>query len=383
MHQMRFLKIIATSSVLVLLLPLFAFAQVSTTTAEQPDATDIARENAKREIQRMKDDLNTKYIDLIPKKEDARADSIREYLDVKTNPKNPGPSETIQVTIESYLTDLNKATISWSLNGRIVEQGAGKKTFSFKNGASGETTHLSVSIVTNKGERVVKELSWNPVGITIMWEANTYTPPFYKGKALMTPQALVRATAIPDSTGTRNALSASDLVYIWKKDGNAVSNASGYGKNSFSFLGPKPYGETKVSVQVSSTDDAVKSEMRVALPLTKPFILFYEDHPLLGVWHNRALSTSLNLTKKEFSVSAEPYFFSTEAGEAPEILYSWSLNSKPVTNISHGITLRNETGENGNSALSLTMRGLKKTFQTASHSLTIQFTAEESTRPTF
>lgn len=380
---MRFLKIIATSSALVLLSPLFVFAQVSTTVAEQPDAIDIARENAKREIQQMKDDINAEYMNLVPKTEDIRADSIREYLDVKTIPKNPAPHETVRVTIESYITDLNKATISWSLNGRLIERGAGKKAFSFQNGSSGETTRLSISITTNKGEVITKELSWSPVGITIMWEANTYTPPFYKGKALMTPQAIVRATAVPDSIGTRNALSAGDLVYIWKKDGNAVPNASGYGKNSFSFLGPKPYGETKVSVQVSSTDDTVKSEMQVTLPLTKPFILFYEDHPLLGVWHNRALGSGLSLTKKEFSINAEPYFFSTETGEAPELLYSWSLNSKPVTNISRAITLHNEAGQNGNSALNLTMRGLRKTFQTASHSLMISFTTEGSSRPTF
>jgi len=364
---MRFLNTIALL-ILAFLMPSFAFAQTSTTSAT---------------VQQQIDKIVQDRLNSAPSAADIRTGAIGDYLDVKTSPQNPGPNETIRITVESYLSDLNKATISWWVDGKLVERGLGKTTFSFRNGASGSTTRLTISITTNAGERVTKELSWSPVGITMLWEANTYTPPFYRGKALMTPQASVRAIAIPDNTGTRNALDAGNLVYTWKKDGTAVPTASGYGKNSFSFPGPKPYGESKVSVQVSSVNDTIKTDMNVVLPLSNPFILFYENHPLLGTWYNRALGDNLTLAQKEFSLSAEPYFFSNETGEAPTLAYNWTLNGKDIVNPGRAITLRNETGGKGDSLLTLTMRGLKQTFQTANQDLGIHFTTKESSQPTF
>jgi hypothetical protein len=370
MHSVRFIAPL----IFALLSPVFVLAQTATTTAEQPQS-DL-------EIQ-LNQFMNERS-SLIPTPEAIRSNALRDNLKVTTIPKNPAPNEPVRVTIESFLSDLNKATISWSLNGSVVERGAGKTTFSFKNGASGQTTRLLVSITTNGGERFTKEIVMNPVGVTIIWEADTYTPPFYKGKALMASQARVRAIAIPDNIGTRNALDAGNLVYVWKKDGAAIPEVSGYGKNSFTFLGPKPYGKASVSVQVSSMSDTIKSELHLnEIPLANPFILFYEDHPLLGAWYNRSLGGELTLTKKEFSISAEPYFFSNETSEISTISYNWALNGKTVANPGRGITLRNETGEKGDSALTLAMRGLKQTFQSASRPITIHFTNEEASRPTF
>ncbi len=359
--------------------PLFVFAQ-TTTEAEQPTRTD---ELLRQQI----DELTTSRLNIIPKIEDIRSIAIRDLLDVKIIPSNPGPNETVRITIESYLSNMNKATISWSLNGIVAMQGIGKTSFSFKNGAAGKTTSLVVSILTNDGERVVKEFSWTPVGITLLWEAGTYTPPFYRGKALLSPQAQVKMTAIPDNTGTRNALSAGNLVYVWERNGAVISDASGYGKNSFSFVGPKPYDETNVKVRTSSIDNTVNSESRVYLPLSNPLILFYEKDPLLGVWYNKPLDTEAMLKKKELSISAEPYFFSGEArvGEnASTLKYIWSVNGNEVQNYGRTITLRNDTGAEGKSLVSLTMRGVSKTFQSASRNLRVNFTENNSdSRPTF
>ncbi len=388
MYSKRFFTL-----VFILTLPLFSFAQTATSTIDsdlevlllQIDEIRKTLETPNLDIQRRQVDDAIKNLppEFLPTTESIRANAISEYLDLKTNPSNPGPKEMVQVTIESYLSDLNKATISWSVNGKLVKRGIGEKSFSFQNGDSGKTTRINVLILTNDGSSLDRELLFSPIGVTILWEADTYTPPFYKGKALMSPQARVRAIVIPDIANTRNALSAGNLVYVWKKDGYAVSEASGYGKNSFSFSGPKPYGETKVKVQVSSLDNAVNSEMRIALPLTDSFILFYEDHPLLGTLYGRNLSTGLPLRKKEFSVKAAPFFFSNEVDEAPTLVYNWSLNGKKVTNQGRIITLRNETGEKVGSSLTLAMYGIKQTFQSASRSLTINFIADESARPSF
>lgn len=365
----------------ILCAPLFVFAQTSTTTAtttaEQPPQPGAV-------LQAQIDQLILNRLNLLPKLEDIHKNAIRDLLDVKISPSNPSPNETVRVAIESYLSDMNKATISWSLNGRVALKGVGKTSFSFQNGPSEKTTLLTISVTTNKGESITKEFSWTPVGVTLFWEADTYTPPFYRGKPLLSPQAKVKVVATPDNTGAQNALGAGNLVYIWEKGGTTMSDASGYGKNFFSFTGPKPYDETNVKVHVSSVDDTMKSEARVYLSLSNPFILFYDNNPLLGVLYNRPFSTTLALTKKEFSIRAEPYFFSNERGEVQTLQYNWSVNGAQVQNYGRNITLRNETGAKGISAVSLAMRGTTQSFQSASHGIVVNFTESAPTnRPTF
>lgn len=376
MYALRFFLVSALFT-----LPFFAFAQTSTTTAtttaEQPVQADVI-------LQAQIDQLILDRLNLLPKLEDVKKNSIRDLLDVQISPSNPGPNVTIRVAIESYLSDMNKADISWSLNDRVVLSGVGKKSFSFQNGASGKTTKLTISIITNGGENIIKEYSWTPVGVTLFWEADTYTPPFYRGKPLLSPQAKVKVIAVPDNTGTQSALDAGNLVYVWEKDGTTISDASGYGKNSFSFTGPKPLDKTNVKVRVSSIDDTINSDARVYLSLSNPFIIFYEKHPLLGVLYNQPFSTTLSLTKKEFSISAEPYFFSNERSEIQTLKYTWSVNGNTVQNYGRDITLRNETGAKGSSAVSLAVRGTIQTFQKANRGLMVNFTeSTSSNRPTF
>jgi len=303
------------------------------------------------------------------------------YLDVKTNPPTPGPNAPVQMTIESYLTDLYKANISWSLNGTVLSRGAGRTSFDFQTGPSGQTTYVSVTIITNTGEVITRNFSFTPVGVTIMWEADTYTPPFYKGKALLTPEANVRVVAIPEVAGIANPLGPGDLIYNWKKNDQIDSFASGAGKNSYSFVGPKPLSNTKISLAVSTIDDSAQSEMKISLPFAMPHILFYEKDPLLGILYNKPFDNQADLTKKELSLSAEPYFFSNqplEGATTPTLKYAWSVNGKEVKNYGRIITLRNDTGTSGSSLVSLSVRGVTQTFQTSKKDLKVNFKEEKS-----
>ena len=363
----------------LLALPFFVFAQTATSTKQKAKAgastLDIKQQI---ELQNMANSASS-LLNL----DNIRRNSITEYLNVRIHPQNPKPGDTVSVTIESYLSDLNKATIEWSVNDRSILRGIGKTAFSFIVGNAGETTKLAISLITNTGDRIAKEYIFNPVGLTILWEADTYTPPFYKGKSLITPQARVRAIAVPDEVHTKNALDAGNLAYVWRENDIASESSSGYGKNSFSFIAPRPYEKTKISVEASSLDDSIHSKWNIAIPVADPFVLFYEDHPLIGIWYNSPLGPSLHLVKKEFSLRAEPYFFSNETGGRATLLYNWEMNGQAFKNSGRTVTLRNEKGENGTSLFALAIRGVQKTFQTADQSLTIHFTTDESARSVF
>lgn len=361
MNSLRFLVV-----GVLFTLPLFAFAQTSAVGSTYQDTIDKLLEEQKQ---------------LLSKQSEIQKSVLGSYLDVKINPQLPGPDVPVRITIESYLTDLYKANISWSVDGSVIERGTGRTTFIFKNGHSEKLTTISVHIITNTGEIVDRDFYFTPIGVTTMWEADTYTPPFYKGKAMMVPQAVVKIVAIPN---TNDTLSAGKLVYTWKKDDYVDTASSGYGKNAFSFVGPKPLTNTKITLDVSSLDDSAESIMQVYLPQARPFIQFYEKDPLLGVLYNKPLSTEFTLNKKEFSISAEPYFFSNERSDSPEIKYNWSVNGRVVQNYGRNITLKNDAGAKGTSAVSLAMRGITKTFQSANKDLRVNFTeGTSSARPIF
>ncbi len=350
---------------------LFPFYSGNAATSTPPTSTEIQQQQTEELI---RNSGIGSLVDLTK----IRGNSIAEYLSVRINPQNPKPGEKVMISIESYLTDLNKATIGWTVGGKLLSRGIGFTSFSFPVSSSGDQTKVTVSITTNVGDVITREFSFNPVGLTVLWEADTYTPPFYKGKPLITYQSRVRAVAVPNETNTRSAINAGTLAYVWRQDGVASESTSGYGRNSFTFIAPRPYEQTKVSVSASSLDNTINSEFKIAIPVTSPFILFHEDHPLLGIWYNRSLGKDLTLNKKEFSLRAEPYFFSKEIRGQSSLSYDWELNGRTVNSPGRSITLRNVAGTKGNSSLFFAMTGSQKTFQTAEQSLLIHFLAEEA-----
>lgn len=376
---MRSILIITT----FLLVPLLVGAQTATSSLSSTLQSLLTSPSLTTEQKQEMESLQNQAIKLLSPKS-IRQNAIGDYLKVQISPQNPKPGETVRVTAESFLSDLSKATISWSVNGKVIERGIGKTAFSFQTGASGATTRLGILILTNDGEEIFKEYGFNPLGLTILWEADTYTPPFYKGKPLATYQSRIRAIAVPDSANAKGAFDAGALSYVWRQNGYAVSGASGFGKNSFTFTAPRPYEQMKIGVSASPIDNSASSEFNVSLPMAQPFILFYKDDPLLGVRYEEPLGKEFNLAQKDLAIRAEPYFFSNERGDVSLFSSTWELNGKPVANQSRTIALKNTEGvAAGSASLSFGMTGTRKTFQAASQSLRIKFNPEESAAPSF
>src|ERR1035437_10886533 len=57
-------------------------------------------------------------------------------------PQNPAPGENVNITLNSYVDNLNTVTISWSVNGKNSVSGIGKKSFSVNAPAAGLQAHV-------------------------------------------------------------------------------------------------------------------------------------------------------------------------------------------------------------------------------------------------
>ena len=148
-------------------------------------------------------------------------------LNVNVSPEYPKPNSTVYISLEMYTEKLDSSDISYYLNGKLEKSAKGLKNFSFTVGESSKTSSLEIVIKLHNGTSFSKILGVTPAGVDILWQADSYVPPFYRGKALYGPQSMLQLLANP-SFGNNN------LIYKWSVDGEAFPGISGYGKNAVS-----------------------------------------------------------------------------------------------------------------------------------------------------
>lgn len=305
---------------------------------------------------------------------------VEEQISVKVTPDKPEPGENVSIFIESFSFDMNKAYVAWSINGVIKQQGPGKNSFSFTAGNAGTIQKIAIDISTEDKRGIRKTLTFAPAKVGLIVEADTYTPPFYKGKALFTPQSTLKVVAFPDLvTESGYRIPANELTYTWKVDGKVIQSASGYGKSSFIMEGnliPRPI---IVTAEVSAFNSPITAKKSIQVNVEAPEIVLYEDSLLYGVRREEAFTTGFYLSGKEVKLLAEPYFISAHIPESADLQYSWTLNGQtaPALARPNTIGLENRSGEAGTATLALTIEHLKKLLQAPSISLQLEFQGTE------
>ncbi len=300
---------------------------------------------------------------------------ITDPITFQVVPNYPQPNETIYITAQSFSTDLDKAVFKWLINGKVYAQGVGLKKISLPSGKPGTLTTLAVEVSTSDFGVIRESLTFRPAEVTLVWQSDTYVPPFYKGKGLHAFNGQFKVTAIPeflDSTGKR--INPKDLIYTWKKNGDVDGDASGFGKDFFvtsqtSYLRD---GED-ISVNVSSPKDDLTGSAAVTVSPAVPEVVFYEDSPLYGIVYEKALQDRYNLTSDEITLRAELFNVSTPDPLASNITYDWTLNDATVSDFKNQneITLRKTSQQGGQSNLGLTIQNLQKVLQGGQAAITI------------
>ncbi len=297
-------------------------------------------------------------------------------INVRTTPPVPGPNQFVTVTIESFATDLDRALISWFLNNKLEKEAVGEKSFLFKTGSLGSVSNILIVIKTTGGETLQQVLNVWPAALDLLWEAQSYTPPFYRGKALYPYQGTVKLVAMPNIvTETGALLNAKNLVYTWKVDGDTVAKLSGYGKNFIFFNGSIPLGSATIEVEAASLDKKYKATGSVALSPQGSEALFYEDSPLYGVLYNKALGGNVVLQNEEIKLTGIPYFIGVRERENAGLTYEWRLNDQVVSGSSakSGLAFKQGGSAGGTALVALQISNPAKIFQFANDSLSLKF----------
>lgn len=288
-------------------------------------------------------------------------------INIEINPQIPVPGKTITATVSTYSTDLNKAFIEWrNESNTILSSGTGNTSYTM----TAENVGINILVyITPIGESapIIKQISIEPSNIDILWEAtDSYTPPFYKGKALPTSESIIKAVAMPNSKGVSQ--NKNENVYLWKLEHNSIQKASGYGKDTFIFKNSYLRDVENIEVEASSVTSNYLSANKISVPINDSKILFYLKGENGVVNYNKAMTESAQISTNESTIVAEPYFFLIDDNGGTN--YDWRINGKNISTPRNPriLTIRPESS-GGYATITFTMESVSRLFQNVSNTL--------------
>lgn len=299
--------------------------------------------------------------------------ALSNELNVAISPTYPSPNETVFVNLTLYTEDLNSADIEWYQNGKKVLSGKGETKFNFETGNIGEETKIEIKITLLSGVSFSKTFTLNPAGVDLVWEAISYVPPFYKGKALHSRQGVFKIVATPNFVKGGKRVLPQNLVYEWSNDVEVYQSQSGYGKNVIILDGSLLGKSESIEVLVTDPVNNFVAKNFVDIAPVNPEIIFYENNPYYGHIFDSAVTNTFNLKTDEVQVLAAPYYFTKN--DSGLLKYEWRLNGQLVQNLfgSRTAVFKKPEDKTGKSTISLRVENANRILQQADGKLTINF----------
>lgn len=286
-------------------------------------------------------------------------------------PPNPAPGESVTINLNSYSIDLNSSTITWLINGKNVQSGIGKKSYTLSTGSEGSETTVTIRVDELETKIIIK-----PSVMVVLWQADdSYVPPFYKGKALPAPDSTIKIVAMPEIKVGSGYLSPKNMSYSWRKDFTNDEEASGYGRNYFSYISDYLDPSNFIEVNATTVDGKYSSTANTTVGTFEPKLLFYKNDENIGTRFENTITDGYKIGDKEIFFAA-PYFISPKDIRNPRLLWNWSINGTPITNSGiqkNLLPLQVQSGVSGTSTVKLEIENMDKVFQTATTELDLTF----------
>jgi len=244
-------------------------------------------------------------------------------LTITAIPSDPLPGQSIQLQVVSFGANLNFANVVWRQDTRIIDSGVGKTRTVVTAPAAGVTSNISVSISGSTVPSASTAFLLRSAGVDLLWESvDSYTPPFYKGKAMPSVGTIIRATAVASTTAPKT------LQYTWYRNGTLQPNYSG--TNRASFYIKKDDINVQESIKVTAASSSFSSSTNAVItPKTPSLVLYQKNEGFIDYSHG---STRLFTTGQPGIVLRfEPYFFSSLRGIMNDLSFDVSTGEQRIS----------------------------------------------------
>ncbi len=298
------------------------------------------------------------------------------YFDVL--PTRPRVGDTVEISTEMYGTPIKDALFTWYVDGKEYEKGIGRSKISF---FLAKKTTVRLVILTGEGSATEEVWNFNPQNTVIVWESNTYTPPFYKGKSLYTPESSIILHAL--NLDAKNPLTNNYYNYNWKVDGKVIGEESGVGRNTYIYQGDlllqEPYFEVNMTgisafrngSRDTGSDSQIDSTAAIRVQTFDTNVFMYESTPLLGILFTQQISDTFKFIKSEATLVAYPLYFGIPSSLSG--VYKWSVNNELIKENTNSISFK-KTRDNEESILSLSIEQPRSLLQSRDISYIIDTT---------
>lgn len=244
-------------------------------------------------------------------------------LAITASPEVPQANQDVTLEVTSFYVDLNRSTVGWYINDKLYQEGVALKKITIKSGAIGTRTKVG-AVVFQGTKKAIQYFYISPASVDILWQAKTYVPPLYQGKALYTNQSDVLFYAVIDFPGYK----PSDVVYEWSRN-HTVAN-KGRGMETVVFPGRSIADTQLITVNAVTSDQKFSATKTIQLVPSFPEILVYEDNPITGFDFGREAGRAANYPV-EFTLASFPFGFSTQNRFSNSSEMFWIVNGTPVS----------------------------------------------------
>jgi len=284
---------------------------------------------------------------------DIGSTGVQEQISFSVRPSVPRPNQLVTANITSYSSDLNRLQISWYLNGVLIKKEIGATKQEFQVGDIGQQTKLKIVILKSDGTTLEKNYSFRPAEVDLIYESQTFTPPFYEGSAYYSKQASIKVSAMPqvlDKNG--NYVNPNNISYSWYLDGSLIKDSSGYSKQTFSYTGPLLSKNFRVGVDISTIEDGSVANETISIIPKEPMVLFYEKSQTLGTLYNKIVTGDFNLTSAEIEFETVPFAFNKKSIFNQTVIYDWKLNGSKISSPNqNSLVFRNDSNSSGQATI--------------------------------
>jgi hypothetical protein len=256
--------------------------------------------------------------------------NLQNAVIISASPATPSVGDSVHFTVEGSVFDLPKDTITWTVNGKMVASAKGATSVDATVDSKGGPLDVVVDVVDPVWGEASNEISIVPLQVDILYDAPTYVPPFYRGRALPSAGGMMHLQALARLSAGGALIPDSSITYTWTRNGTVLGSLSGLGKSKISLDSPAMYGTDTISVRASAEDDTLSASASVVIPYTPLTLELYEDHPLFGITYFNALADTVPASS-EITVAAIPYFATITGLNDSTLQYAWLLNDAPLS----------------------------------------------------
>ncbi|MGI9118218.1 MAG: hypothetical protein ACR2IQ_01575 [Minisyncoccia bacterium] len=282
---------------------------------------------------------------------------------LNVTPENAQIGEVVTISASSYSEDLTRSNFTWTANGKVVKKGTGVTSISFRKTSSMPLVTIGVTINLTGGQTIQQSVDITNQSMDLLWEAlDSYTPPFYKGKALPVTEGAVRFSPIITRGSVFGTNANKNNIYTWSRSNDVVGTASGTGKDSFPIVMDYLLDKEQIGVRVEGIVNNNIQETKIDLAPQKIQTLFYTNKKGFINW-NKAIPNGYT-PETTMQIVATPYFITPK--NLSDVNFSWTRNAEPAGDSQYILVT---PGTDSSVSFTLTAENAKTFFQSIKASL--------------